>query len=171
MLKENFEAGRPPQRVNLAGSVTAKQIRVSQRGNRYAFVQFTDQAGVFEVTFFSDVLAEANDLLESEKPLLISVNLKVEDNRPRLLAARVQLLDDAIAARHGGLALRVKDEKPLEYVKAALKVDGPGKAEIKIQLVVNGNEVSIAIPGRFKLSSDLRQELRRMPGILDVSEL
>ena len=33
----------------------------------------------------------------SEKPLLISANLKVEDNGPRLLAARVRLLDDAIA--------------------------------------------------------------------------
>ena len=170
-LKEAVDAGNPPQRVNLAGSVTAKQIRISQRGNRFAFVQFTDQAGVFEVTFFSDVLAETYDLLESEKPLLISANLKIDQNGPRLLAARVQLLDDAIAAGHGGVMLRVKDEKPLEPLKTALKLDGPGKAEVKIQLIVNGREVCIAIPGRFKLSGDLRQELRRMPGILDISEL
>ena len=43
-------------RVNLAGSVTAKQGRISQRGNKFAFVQFTDQTGVFEITFFSDIL-------------------------------------------------------------------------------------------------------------------
>ena len=61
-----LETGRAPQRVNLAGSVTSKQIRVSQRGNRFAFVQLTDQTGVFEVTMFSDVLAEAMTLLESE---------------------------------------------------------------------------------------------------------
>ena len=46
-------------RVNLAGSVTAKQVRISQRGNKFAFVQFTDQTGVFEITFFSDILAES----------------------------------------------------------------------------------------------------------------
>ena len=109
VLSDLVAAGQAPQRVNLAGSVTAKQVRVSQRGNRFAFIQFTDQTGVFEVTFFSDVLAEANDLLDSEKPLLISANLKVEDNGPRLLAARVQLLDDAIAAWHGCVALWVKD--------------------------------------------------------------
>ena len=63
MLNEAVAVGRPPQRLNLAGSVTAKQVRVSQRGKRFAFVQFTDQTGVFEVTFFSDVLAEANELL------------------------------------------------------------------------------------------------------------
>jgi DNA polymerase III subunit alpha len=164
-------AEQAPQRVNLAGSVTAKQVRVSQRGNRFAFIQFTDQTGVFEVTFFSDVLAEANDLLDSEKPLLVSANLKVEDNGPRLLAARVQLLDEAIAAWHGGVALWVQDEKPLKSLKEALKSDGPGKAEVKIQLIVKGQEVCIGLPGRFKLSGDLRRELRRMPGILNVREL
>ena len=166
MLTKAVVASRPPQRLNLAGLVTSKQVRVSQRGNRFAFVQFTDQTGVFEATFFSDVLAEANDLLDSGKPLLISANLKVEDNGPRLLAARVQLLDDAIAGWHGGVTLWMQDENPLELLKAALKSDGPGKAEVKIQLNVKGKEVCIRLPGRFKLSGDLRQELRRMPGIL-----
>mgnify|MGYP001248040848 CR=1 FL=1 len=171
VLNELVAAGRPPQRLNLAGSVTAKQVRVSQRGNRFAFVQFTDQTGVFEVMFFSDALAEANDLLDSGKPLLISANLKVEDNGPRLTAARVQLLDDAIAGWHGGVRLWMQNEKSLDFLKAALKSDGPGKAEVKIQLNVKGKEVCIRLPGRFKLSGDLRQELRRLPGILGVSEL
>ena len=170
-LNQLIEAGRVPERVNLAGSVTAKQVRVSQRGKRFAFVQFTDQTGVFEVTFFSDVLAEAGDLLDSEKPLLIAANLKLEENGPRLLAARVQLLDDAIAAWHGGISLWLQDEKPLDALKQALKSDGPGKAEVKLQALVMGHEVSIGLPGRFKLSGDLRQELRRMPGILSVQEL
>ena len=171
VLNELVKAGKPPLRVNLAGSVTSKQIRVSKRGNRFAFVQFADQTGVFEVTFFSDVLTEANDLLDSEKPLLISANLKVDNNGVRLLAGRVQLLDDAIAAWHGGLALWVKDEKPLEILKQALKLDGPGRAEVRIQLIVAEKEVCISLPGRFKLSGNLRQELRSMPGILNVIEL
>jgi len=170
-LSEMLEAGRAPQRVNLAGSVTSKQVRVSQRGNRFAFVQLTDQTGVFEVTMFSDVLAEAMELLDSEKPLLIGANLKVEENGPRLLAARVQYLDDAVAAWHGGVALWVQDERPLAALKDALREDGPGKAQIKLQALIDGNEVSIAVPGRFRLSGELRQQLRRMPGILNVQEL
>ena len=62
-------------RVNLAGSVTAKQVRVSQRGNKFAFVQFTDQTGVFELTFFSDILTESMEMLDSDKPLLVAANL------------------------------------------------------------------------------------------------
>ena len=70
-----LEAGKPPQRLNLAGSVTAKQVTSVAARKRFAFVQFTDQTGVFEATFFSDVLAEAMICL-TLKPLLISANLK-----------------------------------------------------------------------------------------------
>ena len=117
------------------------------------------------------MLVEANDLLDSGQPLFIAANLRVEDTGPRLLATRVQLLDDAIAGWHGGVTLWMQNDNPLEMLKAALKLDGPGKAEVKIQINVKGKEVCIRLPGRFKLSGDLRQELRRMPGILGVSEL
>ena len=119
---------------------------------------------------FSDILDEAMTLLESEKPLLIAANLKVEGNGPRLLAARVQYLDDAVAAWHGGVALWVRDETPLAALKNALYEDGPGKAEVKLNALIDGNEVSIGVPGRFRLSGKLRQRLRSMPGILVVRE-
>ena len=102
---------------------------------------------------------------------MISANLKVDDNGPRLLAARVQYLDDAVAAWHGGLALLVQDETSLATLKEALREDGPGKAEVKLQALIAGNEVSIGVPGRYRLSGELRRQLRRMPGILNVQEL
>jgi DNA polymerase-3 subunit alpha len=166
-----LETGQAPQRVNLAGSVTNKQIRVSQRGKRFAIVQLTDQTGVFEIMIFSDILAESITLLESEKPLLISANLKVEDNGPRLLAARVQYLDDAVAAWHGGVTLWLQDEAPLTALKDSLREDGPGKAEVNLQVLIDEHEISIGVPGRYRLSGELRQKLRQMPGILSVKEL
>ena len=170
-LNNMIESRRVQPRVNLAGSVTAKQVRVSQRGNKFAFVQFTDQTGVFEMTFFYDILAESMEMLDSEKPLLVAANLKLEDNGPRLLAARVQLLDDAIAAWHGGVGIWVQDQKPLEQIKALLVDDGPGKAEVKLNMMIKDHAVSIALPGNYKLSGDFRQSLRRVPGVLDVQEL
>ena len=170
-LNSMIETRRVQPRVNLAGSVTAKQVRVSQRGNKFAFVQFTDQTGVFELTFFSDILAESMEMLDSDKPLLVAANLKLEENGPRLLAARVQLLDDAIAAWHGGVGIWVQDQKPLEQIKELLVADGPGKAEVKLNMMVKDHAVSIALPGNYKLSGDFRQNLRRVPGVLDVREL
>ena len=170
-LGEMAERGQLQARVNLAGSVTAKQVRVSQRGNKFAFVQFTDQSGVFEVTFFADILAESNELLDSERPLLVAANFKLEENGPRLLAAKVQALDDAIAAWHGGVGIWLDDEKSLETVRDLLDQDGPGRAEVRLNLQVDEHDVSIALPGRFKLSGEFRQSLRRVAGIADVRDL
>jgi hypothetical protein len=49
--------------------------------------------------------------------------------------------------------------------------DGPGKAEVKLNLMVRDQDVCIALPGRFRLSGDFRQNLRRVSGVLDVREL
>ncbi len=170
-LDSMIEPRRVQSRVNLAGSVTAKQVRVSQRGNKFAFIQFTDQTGVFELTFFSDILAESMEMLDSERPLLVSANLKLDENGPRLLAARVKLLDDAIAAWHGGVGIWVQDQKPLEQIKELLVADGPGKSEVKLNIMIKDHAVSIALPGKYELSGDFRQNLRCVPGVLDVQEL
>ena len=111
-MTEMIESRTIKPRVNLAGSVTSKQVRISQRGNKFAFVQFTDQTGVFEVTFFSDILAEAQELLDSDMPVLLSANLKMEENGPVNNGGARQLLDDAIAAWNGGAGVWVQDDVP-----------------------------------------------------------
>ena len=170
-LATMIESRNLKPRVNLAGSVTSKQVRVSQRGNKFAFVQFTDQTGVFEVTFFSDILAESQALLDSDMPILISANLRLEENGPRITAARVQSLDEAIAAWNGGVGIWLEDERPLGALKSLLEEDGPGRAEVKLRLIMDDQEVSVALPGRFRLSGDARRSMRQIPGILSVQEL
>ena len=170
-LATMIESRNLKPRVNLAGSVTSKQVRVSQRGNKFAFVQFTDQTGVFEVTFFSDILAESQALLDSDMPILISANLRLEENGPRITAARVQALDEAIAAWNGGVGIWLQDERPLGALKSLLEEDGPGRAEVKLRLIMDDQEVSVALPGRFRLSGDARRSMRQIPGILSVQEL
>ena len=170
-LTAMIESRNLKPRVNLAGSVTSKQVRVSQRGNKFAFVQFTDQTGVFEVPFFSDILAESQALLDSDMPVLISANLRLEENGPRITAARVQALDEAIAAWNGGVGIWLQDERPLGALKSLLEEDGPGRAEVKLRMIMDDQEVSVALPGRFKLTGDTRRSMRQIPGILSVQEL
>ena len=170
-LAEMIETRAIKPRLNLAGSVTSKQVRISQRGNKFAFVQFTDQTGMFEVTFFADILAESQALLDSDMPVLVAANLRLEENGPRLTAARVQALDDAIATSHGGVGLVVQDDRPLSALKPLLAEDGPGQAEVKLQLAIDGQAVRITLPGRYRLSGEVRQSLRQLPGILEVQDL
>ena len=95
----------------------------------------------------------------------------MEENGPRITAARVQLLDDAIAAWNGGVGVWLQDERPLDSLKALLVEDGSGRAEVRLKLTIDDHEVSVMLPGRFKLSGDARQSLRQIPGVLSVQDL
>ena len=57
-------AANASTRFRLAGIVIGKKERTSARGSRFAFVQLSDQVGNFEITVFSEVLAQARALLE-----------------------------------------------------------------------------------------------------------
>ena len=104
-------------------------------------------------------------------PVLVAANLRLEENGPRLTAARVEALDSAIAAWNGGVGIWVEDARPLESLKQLLVEDGPGRAKVQLKLHVEGHEVSLSVPGTYKLSGDARQALRRLPGIVSVQDL
>ena len=53
-LKTELNSG--PKLVKNSGAVLNKQERISNRGNKFAFVQLSDPTGIFEVTVFSEVL-------------------------------------------------------------------------------------------------------------------
>jgi len=163
--------GQPSVRVRLAGKVGSVQERVSARGNRFAFVQFTDRAGLFEATFFSDVLAAARTQLSGEGPVLLTADARMENDTTRLLAVSVQSLDDAIAMHHTGLGIWISDASCLEPVRQALREDGGGQAPVKLYVHEQGREIEITLPHRFKLSGALRQKLQTIPGIASLKEI
>ena len=61
------------QRIKMVGQLTSVQERVSQKGNRFAFLQFTDKTGGFEVTCFSDLLISNRDILQPGNILIIHI--------------------------------------------------------------------------------------------------
>ena len=54
---------------------------------------------MYETTFFSEVLLEARPLLGSDAPILVTVDARMENDVVRLLAQRVQSLDEAVALK------------------------------------------------------------------------
>ncbi|MGB2373842.1 MAG: DNA polymerase III subunit alpha [Candidatus Puniceispirillaceae bacterium] len=163
--------GQMSARVRLAGKISSVQERVSAKGNRFAFVQLTDKAGMFEATFFSEALNAARPFLDSDAPVLLSADAKQENDTIRLLAVGLQSLDEAIAMHHSGLGLKIADASCLVPIKDALREDGGGLAPLKFVVVDGMREIEISLPNRFRLSGALRQKLHTIPGIIQMFEI
>jgi DNA polymerase-3 subunit alpha len=154
----------------VAGLLVGKQERTSAKGNRFAFLQLTDPSGLFEATIFSERLNEARELLEPGRALLLTVDLRMEEDSLRLLVHSVEALDQAASNTGAGLRVFLREPSPIESLKQILTRAGrgKGKVELLLDLADEQREVAIALPGRFAISPVVRGAIKAVPGIVDI---
>ncbi|WP_420348322.1 DNA polymerase III subunit alpha [Pelagibius sp.] len=154
--------------VTMAGIVIGKRELNSRKGSRMAFVQFTDAAGVFEVTLFSETLSQARELLDGGQPLLLKVSVEQRgEDEPRLTAQSLEPLDNAAAKASKGLDLYLHDPAPLGSLKSLLEREGRGRSKVKLVLALeDGQEVELALGGGYRLSPATRQAIKAIPGLV-----
>ena len=161
----------------LAGSVISIQQRTSQRGNRYAFVQLSDASGVYEVMMFAEALAASREVLESGKPVLISVGARIEQGQLRLSGQTVRALEAAAASAPVAIRIWLDDMEPLPSLRTLIENQAtPGEhdnANGRISLAIHdGNcEVIVRLSGRYRCTPQIRAAMRSIPGIAEVREL
>ncbi len=109
-----------PGRIKLAGTVIDRMERTSAKGNRFAFVQCSDQSGAFELTVFSELLGSKRNLLEAGQAVLISADGRLDGEQVKLTAQTVEKLDDAVANAAAGLRIVISDPVALEALRKAL---------------------------------------------------
>ena len=172
-LLATVQGGGGAAAVKLAGVVLGKQLRTSQRGSRYAFVQLSDPSGVVEIMLFSEILAEAEGLLESDKPLLITASARLDDDQVKLSGQRVVLLEEAAANTTTGLQIWLGDPASLGALKGLIEREARGKGKGRVSIVVptEDQEIEIALPGGFKCGPEIQAAIRSLSGIAEVQEL
>jgi DNA polymerase-3 subunit alpha len=166
--------------VRLAGTVIGKKERTSAKGNRYAFVQFSDMTGVFEGIVFADTLAAYRALLEVGRSLLVRAAVQVEGDTFRLTVQGLEPLEEVSARTAAGLRIVVADRAaiaPLGAILANQRGDngdggGPGRKG-RIKLVArldSGYEVEFDL-GEHRLTPAALAEARNVAGVLEASEI
>ena len=165
----NGEVGR----VKLAGTVLGVQERTSSRGNPFAFVQLSDLGGIYEVTFFSDLLSAYRELLEPGRSLLLTVEARMDDGTLKLTAHEVRSLDKIAAETAAGLKVHIRDARPLEGLKSVLGEGRKGRGPVSLVLGLEGGcrEVEVALPGGYAVSPALRAAVKAVPGVVDVHDM
>jgi DNA polymerase III subunit alpha len=169
-LPERLAAGGST-RFKLAGIVIGKKERSSAEGRRFAFVQMSDATGTFEVTLFSEVLAQARELLESGKPLLVTVDIRADDDALRLTAQRIEQLDKIVANAAAGLKVVLGEAAALAAFKSLLQGEAGGRGHVNVVVPLPTREVEIALPGGFRIGPQVLSAVQRLPGVLSVQEI
>ena len=160
-----------PGRIKLAGTVIDRMERTSAKGNRFAFVQCSDQSGAFELTVFSELLGSKRNLLEAGQAVLISADGRLDGEQVKLTAQTVEKLDDAVANAAAGLRIVISDPVALEALHKAL--DGK-RGRGRVTLVVpmsDESEAEVTLPGTYSIAGGLRDVIGSLPGIAQVEEI
>jgi DNA polymerase-3 subunit alpha len=165
---------REPGRKTMVGIVIGKQERTSRQGNRFAFAQLSDPSGVYEVTLFSEVLMRSRELLDAGTPLLLTVDVRQDGDELRLNAQDIRPLDAAVAHSAAGLRLYMRDAAALHSLQSLLDREtgegngaNGGKARISLVLeTADGDEVEVELPSNYRLSGEMRQAIKAIPGLV-----
>jgi DNA polymerase-3 subunit alpha len=164
-------AGGGSTRYRLAGIVIGRKERSSAEGRRFAFVQMSDASGVFEVTLFSEVLAQSRQVLESGQPLLVTVDVRAEGDTFRLTAQKIEPLDRIVAQAAAGMKVVLVDAAALEPLRNLMRGEAGGRGRVSVVVPVAAREVEIALPGGFKISPKVIGAAQALPGILAAQEI
>ena len=158
-------------RFRLAGIVIGRKERTSARGNRFAFVQMSDPSGMFEVTLFAETLREARALFDTGQPLVVTVDVRSEEDSLRLSAQKIEPLDEVVAHAAAGLRVFLGEERALGHLKNLFGRETGGRGRVSVVLDLADREVEIAIPGGFRVDPRMRAAVKSLPGIVDVHDI
>ncbi|MGB4058326.1 MAG: DNA polymerase III subunit alpha [Alphaproteobacteria bacterium] len=155
----------------MAGVILKKQEKVSQKGNKYAFLQLSDPSGIFEVTLFSEILAASREFLEAGRTVLLRVDAEQREEQIRFTANRVEPLEQALEGKIREIRVYLKDPLPARKIKDFLDKEGRGNSQITVYLEIgDGRQAKIALPGRWNFGAQARNSVRGEPGVKEILE-
>ena len=160
-----------PGRIKLAGTVIDRMERTSAKGNRFAFLQCSDQSGAFECVVFSELLGSKRNLLEAGQAVLLSVDGRLDGEQVKLTAQTVEKLEDSVANAAAGLRIVISDPVALDALRKALDGKrGRGRVTLVVPMT-DESEAEVTLPGTYSIAGGLRDTIGSLPGVAQVEEI
>lgn len=156
-----------PARVKMAGIVSSVRERISQKGNKFAFVTASDKAGAFDLMCFSETLAQSKEKLKSGQPLLLGVSAdkKPDSDEIRMNLNTVDYLSDVMSQTASTLIITVGQAATVAQLGQIFAHDKPGPSQVFIVVPVGEHEVEIALSKKYALIPDTMAALQHLPDI------
>lgn len=150
-----------PSRVQMAAIVSSVRERISQKGNKFAFVSASDKNGAYEFMCFAEPLALHKEKLKSGQPLLLtlSADKRPDEEEIRLTLQNVAYLSEAMANTPTTLIINLNNAREIPLISAALGAHSGGKSRVFLVIRENGYSVDVALNGQYELTPAVLEAL------------
>jgi DNA polymerase-3 subunit alpha len=132
----------------------------------------SDASGVYEVVVFAEILAQARQLLDQAIPLLVTVDVRAEEESLRLTAQRFERLDTVATEAAAGLKIVLAEGGALASLRDLIMRENGGRGRVSVVVPVSeAREVEIALPGGFKIGPGVLHAVRALPGVIEAQDV
>lgn len=159
-------------RTCIAAIVSEVRERISQRGNRFAFVSASDKSGNFDMMCFEEALNLHREKLKSGQPLLLTISAvkRPDDDQIRMNITDVAYLSEAMAQTNTTLIIHLQEVKAIEEIKKLLEKVPKGHSKIFLILKTEEYNVEFELPERYTLTPDVLDGLSQIMGINEIKQ-
>ena len=124
--------------------------RTSKKGNKYAYVQFSDNTSNFEAIVFSDILNSSNELIKNHDLVLLNLEVHKIENNINLRVQEIISLKQFINESNRKIKILANENVDIKKLKDHLnKYRNDSGSEIKLLVELNRKLINISIPGRY----------------------
>ena len=156
---------RDQKRLTVAGIVGGTKAKISKAGNRFYIVSISDSTGTTDILFSEKNMSagRTREAIESGRPVAISCDTKVSDDRMSLFGSAAECL--ALNTQvNGAVMITVRDADAVATIKKAADAIGPGYASITLAIEAGGRRALVALPSRYNLTAENLELLKRING-------
>lgn len=159
-LVESLENGRGEGEHRLAGVVLGHQERTAKSGNRFAFVQFSDGSGDYEVTLFAETLLACREQLRPGSSFVVNLTADISDNGIRLTAQGLQDLNQCLSQLTETIEISIHSERQISNLHKLLEKCPSGRTQIKLKIDENNRYVTVPLMKSYILNAEVRSQLQ-----------
>lgn len=156
--------------VRMAAVVISVKERTSKSGQKYAFVTFSDAAGVFEVTCFSELLSRQRGLIVPGQAVYLTATGRLDGENLRMTLTALEPLAQKLEGIPARIEITLTDPQVVAVLGQKLAGFGKGSAQITLRIVLSDKEVMINLPGRYGFSPDAAIQILSLKGVKEVKQ-
>ncbi|MBV1830914.1 DNA polymerase III subunit alpha [Komagataeibacter sp. AV436] len=158
-------------RVKIAGCVVDRKERPTRTGNKMAWVRLSDASGGCEVTFFSEVLSRAREILVAGNAVVVTADLKLEGEALRITASDVMELEQAAAEAAAELRIWFDQAEAIEPIRDVLLGHGSGRGRVILMpSVAATQDVELTLAERYRVTPRVAQMIKAIEGVGKVEQ-